>query len=264
MLLFPLLAGILSILFIIAILFPTIIVGFISGVTKSIAFGVLEYILLFLTYLGLSFIAIFFNVCVVYTTKVRFEGGNATLFDSIKFALSKTHLILVWSLVSATVGLVLRLIDEVAKNSGKIGEIIISIMNSLLGLMWSIITIFVVPAMVYDNLGPIDAIKKSVDVLKKTWGESLIKDFSFGLVEFLFILFGLIIGVILLFLSFNLGMIGIVIVLSLNVIYFISVILIFEVANSIFNTALYVYANKRELPAGYSKEIMDNTFRRKK
>jgi hypothetical protein len=38
---------------------------------------------------------------------VRLSGGDATFFDSIKFAFSRVHLILGWSVVSATVGLFL-------------------------------------------------------------------------------------------------------------------------------------------------------------
>jgi hypothetical protein len=70
-------------------------------------YGIVQYAIIFLTYLGLAFIATFFNVCVVYTVKIRFEGGNATFMESLKFALSKIGLIFYWSLISATVGLVL-------------------------------------------------------------------------------------------------------------------------------------------------------------
>jgi hypothetical protein len=186
LLLFPLLGGIFSIIFVFVMLFPTIISRVITEATQSIRFGALEYTLLFITYLGLSFIAVFFNVCVVYTTKTRFEGGNATFFESIKFAISKIHLIFVWSLVSATVGLILKILERASEKAGQMGKIILSIVRLMLGLIWSLVTIFVVPAMVYNNLGPIDAIKKSVHTLKKTWGESLIRAVGLGLVQFLF------------------------------------------------------------------------------
>ena len=77
----------------------------------------LQLFILFLTYLGLAFIATFFNVCVVYTTKKRFEGGNATFGESVEFAFSKIHLIFAWSLVAATVGLLLRILDNIADNA---------------------------------------------------------------------------------------------------------------------------------------------------
>ena len=200
LLLFPLLAGIFSILFMVAMVFPTIIIWFLKGTAQQ-SFGIFEYAIIFVTHLGLAFIATFFNVCVVYTTKERFNGGNATFGESIKFALSKVHLIFAWSLVSATVGLILRLLDRMAERSGHVGRIILSMLTAVLGLAWSIVTIFVVPGMVYHDLGPIEAIKRSVQTLRKTWGESLIRYLGLGLIEFLFIAAGVIIAVILFILA---------------------------------------------------------------
>ncbi|MBW2978106.1 hypothetical protein KY331_04640 [Candidatus Woesearchaeota archaeon] len=264
LLLFPLLGGIFSIIFIFAMLFPTIISRMITEVTQSITFGVLEYVLLFITYLGLSFIAVFFNVCVVYTTKTRFEGGNATFFDSIKYAISKIHLIFVWSLVSATVGLILKIIERMAEKVGQGGRIILMALRSILGMIWSIVTIFVVPAMVYSNLGPIDAIKKSINTLKKTWGESIVRVIGLGLVQFLFFILGVIIIIPLFILLSALGGIGILIGIIFVIVYFIGLFLIFGVANTIFNTALYVYADQGKIPQGYDQDILSNAFRVKK
>src|SRR3989338_9340657 len=193
LLLFPVFAGIFSILFLVALLFPTIILAFVQE--GEPVWGITAYALLFIAYLGLAFIATFFNVCVVYTAKKRFEGGNATFGESISFALSRVHLILMWSLLAATVGIILRAIDRSAEKAGGGARVVLKIMTSLLGMMWSIITIFVVPAMVYNNLGPVDAIKKSVQVLRKTWGESLVRHFGLGLVQFIFIIIGIVIAI---------------------------------------------------------------------
>lgn len=263
LLLFPLLAAVFSILFMLSLLFPTIIFSFMKGIGPE-SYGMFEYILLFITYLGLAFIATFFNVCVVYTTKKRFEGGNATFKESIGFAFSRVHLIFCWSLVSATVGLILRLIDGLAEKAGRSGEIALNVLNSILGMVWSILTIFVVPAMVYHNLGPMGAIKKSVAVLKKTWGESLIRYYGLGMIQFLFILLGIILTIPLLIIGVGLGLYGIVSVIIFIVLYFLIVILVFNVANTVFNTALFVYADSGKVPKGYSKEILGNAFRKKK
>lgn len=120
---------------------------------SSDSFQLFQYIIIFLTYFGLAFIATFFNVCVVYTAKVRFEGGNATFGQSIRFALSKLNLIFQWSLLSATVGLVLRILQSLASNFGKAGQVVANILIGLVGMAWSIVSIFVVPVLVYEGLG---------------------------------------------------------------------------------------------------------------
>lgn len=259
LLLFPLLGGIFSILFMVTMLFPTIVTSFMKGSGQS--YGITEYLIFFITYLGLAFIATFFNVCVVYTTKIRFEGGNATFWESINFARSKITLILTWSIIVATVGLILRLIDNLAERAGESGRLVLNILTSILGMMWSIITIFVVPAMVYHNLKPIDAIKQSIKTLKTTWGESLIRYFGLGTIEFLFFLLGIIVTFILFFALAGLGPVGIIITIVIAVLYFLGVILVFNVANTIFNTALYVYADTGKIPEGFSQEIMQNAFK---
>jgi hypothetical protein len=261
LLLFPLLAGIFSLLLIAVMIVPTVLMGVIASVADEP--GIFEFAVLFMVYLGLAFIATFFNVCVVYTTKKRFEGGNATFGESIKFSMSKIHLIFSWSLLSATVGLILRVIDRMAERAGGAGQIILRITTALIGMAWSIITIFVVPGMVYYNLGPIDAIKKSARTFSKTWGESLIRYLGLGLIETLFIVLGIVVFIPLLILLSNLGMAGIFIALVIGIIYFLAVILIFNVATTVFNTALFVYADKGKIPQGYSKEVMAGAFRRK-
>jgi hypothetical protein len=266
MLVFPMLAGIFSILYAAALLFPTIIVEFIKegsdrtfAVTNT-ATGTLEYFLLGLTYLGISFIATFFNTCVVYTAKVRFEGGDATFMDSIKFAFSKIGLVFSWSMVAATVGLLLSAIDNAAERMGGPGKVIVSILHTILGLAWSIVTIFVVPAMVYDNLGPIEAIKKSAQTVKNTWGESLIRHYGLGFISAIFIFLGFGLAVLLFMGAAGLGPTGMVAAASITGIYFLAVILVFQCANMVFNVALYAFANQKIIPSSIDEDILRDVF----
>lgn len=264
MLFFPVIAGVLSTAFAFLLLFPTIIVGLLhdQGGEGSTAFGALEYALVFTVYLGLAFITTFFNVCVVFTAKTRFEGGDATFLDSIRFAFGRTHLILAWSLVSATVGVLLYMLDNVAERAGFIGKLLLGAVRGILGAMWSIVTLFVIPAMVYHDLGPFEAIRRSVQTLKSTWGESLVRHYGLGLIQFLFLLLGFGLAVVLFMALGSLGTVGIVIALGVTVAYFLGVILVFTVANNIFNTALYAYANGHP-PSAFDAETLKNAFQAK-
>lgn len=260
MIAFPILAGVFSLIFMAAMILPTLGVDVLSKLTNNQT-QVFSYMIIFLVYLGLAFIATFFNVCVVFTTKTRFKGGDATFGDSLSFAFSKIHLIFSWSLVAATVGLLLRILDSMARKTKGVGRIIFLIMNSILGMVWSILTIFVVPGMVYYNLGPIAAIKKSAITLKRTWGESLIRYYGLGIAQFLFIILGIIIAIPIILFGALLGPIGITIAIIALIIYFLGVILVFTVANSVFNTALFVYADTGKIPLGFNEEVMKHTFK---
>ncbi len=258
LLLYPLLSSFFNLLFSAALLVPTIVVKFLQATTPdySALMGTTEYLLVFITYLGLAFISTFFNVCVVYTAKVRFEGGNATFGQSLGFAFRRIPTIFMWSLLSATVGLVLYLLDQFGQSLGKAGQILISILRGILGMLWSIMTIFVVPAMVYYNLSPFKAIKKSNETLKKTWGESIIRHYGLGLIQGLIIFIGIIITAVLLFLFYQAGIEVILIIVGIFLVFFLIVSMVFEVANKVFNTALFVYADKGKAPMGISDSMM--------
>ena len=224
--------------------------------------------MVFILYLGLAFFATFFNVCSVYTTRVRFEGGNATFMESIRFALGKIHGIFIWSLISATLGLLLRILDKVCQKAQESDNLVASILGfigriivSMFGVGWGLITAFVIPLMVYQDIGPIDAIKRSGAIFKKTWGESLIRDLGVGLIGSVITILGSAIFAGLGFLVAGMGKIAITTVIISGIIYITLCVTIFSLLGIIFNTALFVYADKGVMPQGYSKEIMATTFR---
>jgi hypothetical protein len=261
---FALLSFIFSTIYSIAMVVPSVVPALLENGVSQESLEIYHYLIIFLTYFGLAFIATFFNVCVVYTTKVRFDGGNATFGESLKFAFSRSGLIFQWSLIAATVGLILRLLDNLASRFGKIGEIVMRIIIGMLGLAWSILTIFVVPVLVYEGLGPIDAIKKSAQVIKHTWGESLIKSIGLGLIQFL--VMALIIvasGGLTYLLSSAFQEMGLIIGISVGILLVLLAGLIFSVASTIFNTALYVYANNNIIASGFNEEIVKGAFRHK-
>jgi hypothetical protein len=262
MLAFPFLAGVFSLLFTAALLFPTIIVQLLgqTGIA-AVAFGVVEYAALFVSYLGLAFIATFFNMCVVYTAKVRFSGGDATFMDSIRFSLSRVGQIFAWSMLAATVGIFLRLLDHIASNMGGVGKILLGLFRALLGMIWSIVVIFVVPAMVYDNLGPIDAVKKSAKTIQATWGESLIRHYGLGMVSGLFMFAGILLSIGLFYGLSMAGPPGVVAAIVISAVYFLAVFLLFNCANTVFNTALYVYASDGKVPENFDGAILAGAFR---
>ena len=258
LLLFPILSVIFSILFVISLIFPTFILGMFNEISMNT--GIAELVILFLLYLGLAFIATFFNVSTVYIIKQQFEGEKTSIKDSLKFSFSKIHLILAWSFVSAVVGVILRLLQVLARRARGPAAIVLHIFRNILSIGWSIATIFVVPVLVYKGTGPIESIKISSTTIKKTWGESLIRFFGLGLAEFIFILFG---GIAFIGLGLLLSLfspIGLIIGIILAVLYVLLTVLVFSIANTVYNTALFVYAESGKIPNGFNKNVLENAF----
>lgn len=258
LLLFPLIALLLSIAYLLAMLYPTLWLE--MSRDGSVEWDFANIVVTFLSYLGLAFIGTFSNMCVVYTAKKRFEGGDATFFESISFALGRIVQILGWATVSASVGMLLRGLDNMAERAGGLGEMVVGIFRSILGMVWSVVTLFVIPSMVYRNTGPIDAIKDSIRVLRKTWGESLVRSMGFGLVRFLVLLLG---GVVFtgLFTLVASSQTMVLVVIAGGIVYFVGVIFVFMLAEMIFNTALYAYASQGTRPPGYTQELLQGAIR---
>lgn len=258
---FPILSFVFSLLLILVFAVPYILSAIIDAFSSFAGWSFLHYFIVGLIYFGLAFIATFFNVCVVYTAATKFSNEDPKFWNTIKYAFSKTHLIAAWSVVSATVGLLLLLLENIAKKVKGVGGIFILVLRSLLGAAWSIATIFVVPVMVYKGLGPFAAIKESVSTLKKTWGEKLVGSVGMGMATFVFILVGFIVAVGMGFLLFPLGIPYLFVVIVLFVIYFVMVIIFFGVAQKIYDTALYSYAQTGVVVGGFSEEDLKNAFK---
>ena len=85
---------------------------------------------------------------------MRLRGENPTLQDGFRIASEHASAILGYAVIAATVGMILR---AIAGRSGVIGQIVVSI----IGFAWNVATFLVVPVLVVEKLGPIDAIKRS-------------------------------------------------------------------------------------------------------
>ena len=121
----------------------------------------------FLFYVVQYFVIFYFNVALVGATMIRMDGGAPTLGDGLRIANSRLGPILGYAVIAATVGVILRAVQE---RVGFLGRIIVG----MLGVGWTIATFLVVPVLVVRDQGPIESIKDSAGMLKRTWGENVI------------------------------------------------------------------------------------------
>ncbi|WP_462321475.1 DUF6159 family protein, partial [Halochromatium sp.] len=134
-------------------------------------------LLLWLFLLVTSFITNFFLTALVGGTLERLRGGDPTFGDGLALARQRAGVILGYSTVAATVGLVLSLLRGREQQPG-IGLLL----ASLGGFAWSVATFLVIPVLAAKNIGPIAAIKESVELLKRTWGEQLSVNVGLGVI----------------------------------------------------------------------------------
>jgi hypothetical protein len=256
LLIFPLISGICCLIVFASFAIPQIA----SGISwhppgKNAAF--IDYLTyygpLYLLYFCNYFIIVFFNVAIVACAMIRMEDGEPTITDGLSAAIARLPLIAGWALLSATVGLILRLIED---RSAKLGQFV----AGLLGVAWTIASFLVIPILVLEKTGPIAALSDSATLLKKTWGEQLISNFSFGLV---FTLFGLV-AIIPVGLGFMTGTKqGMLTGISVAVIYLLILSLIQSTLQTIFQAALYLYVQDGQAPPGFQADLLKNAISKK-
>lgn len=207
--------------------------------------GALQYVALFGIYVVVYFIAIFFNAAVIEMATIRFNGGDPVLKDGLKKSWSKAGRILQWAIVAATVGLIFRILRDQAKDNF-LAQILIGLVEGA----WNIVTFFAVPMAVYRDVGPIQAIKGSTSLVKRTFGESVAGIVSTGLIFFVLGLAGLIPLAIAFFLVPALF----VPMLVLAVLYWIILGAVNSAIDGILVAALYKYANEGTLPKAFTDQ----------
>ncbi len=203
-------------------------------------------------------VIIFFNAALVSCALMHFNGEEATLGDGLRAAGSRLPQILAWALVSATVGMLLKLLENVHEKVG-------AIVSAILGTAWNVITFFVVPILVVEEVGPIEAVRRSVAILKKTWGKALVGGFGLGLFKLLLALPG--IGLFFLGMFLMASVQPVLIgagVIGLALLYFLLWSLIGSALDTIFLTALYQFAAFEQVPEGFDRDAIEGAFRTKK
>jgi Family of unknown function (DUF6159) len=214
----------------------------------------LYYLLLFLVYFVNFFIIVFFNVALVGVANSRLMGGAWTIGDGLSLAWARKGTIVQWAFVAATVGIILRSLEE---RMGLLGRIIIK----LIGIAWTLACYFVVPVLAFEDLTPLAAIRRSSKLFKETWGERVIGGFSFGLVFLVLALPGFGVWIVAMMLG---GVTGMIVGGIIMVLYFLLLSVASSAVQGIFNTALYRYACFKQVPAGFDPESFAGAWTPKK
>ncbi len=251
---FPIVSGIGVIIVTLSFAFPMLLAGFFDALLKGHAqvFGLIAGLLF---YAAQYFVIIFSNAALVGAAMIRLEGGDPTVRDGFRIAWQHIGAILGYALIAATVGMILRWLSERGKTAGRI-------VSSVLGLAWSLATYLVVPVLVVEGVGPLEAIRRSTNLLRKTWGEQIVGNFSLGT------LFGLLGAVIILpavaivALAFSSRVIWLgVTVILLAALAIVLLGLISSTLNGIYVAAVYRYAVNGETGGFFDEHLIKEAFR---
>lgn len=234
---------------------PTILAGALDTMfTKDTQ--ILGYIVLFFFYLAQYTVIFFANTALVGAALIRLRGGDPTVGDGIRIAFSHFGVILGYALIAATVGMLLKMVSEKSKGLGRT-------IISLIGLAWNLATFLVVPVLAVENVGPIEAIKRSVRLLKKTWGEQIAGNLGmgafFGVLTFLILLFGIAASVFTAIYVQSIWLTAVVAAIFILILVFTG--LINSTLNGVYTAAVYLYAVDGRADGFFEPEMVKNAFK---
>ena len=188
-----------------------------------------------------SFVGVYFNVALAFGANEQIEGRRISVRDALGMAWSRRRVVFSWALLSAVVGTVIQAVES---RLGIFGRLL----GVLGGLAWAVATFLVVPVLAFEEVGPIEALKKSSHLIRTTFGTIARGALRFGV---------LFLGWILLAVAVIVA--GVVVALSgapvlgmpiavLGVIGFFVISMYLAAAGMYMRTILYRYATHRPLP----------------
>ena len=212
------------------------------------------YLAMFVFYFLAYFVIIFFNSGLIACVLKQMDGEQPTVGYGLAFAWQRLPQICGWALLASSVGMLLRMLEE---RVGFIGRLIVG----LLGMAWSVTSFLVVPVLVVEGSGPIESYRRSVDMLKRTWGEQIIGNVSFGLI---FALFGIVPAILLFMVAAKFGPSTLLAAGAILVVWLIALGLVQSTLQTIYQAAIYRYAANGEAPPGFNDGMIAEAFREKR
>lgn len=216
----------------------------------------LAYTRLFLFYVCTYFTVVFFNASLIMAVHLRLTGKDPTLMDGMRGAWARKSEIFWWVLLSATVGILLQAMK-------KRSEWVMQLIIGAIGVAWSLATFFVVPILVIEGKGPVEAVKESASTLRRTWGEELIGGFSYGGISFFFSLPAFAVAMFGVGYLVNGALVNGLLLIGAAIIYGLLLSLTMTTLSSIFHTAVYHFARTGSVPMGFDPTLLQSAFVKK-
>lgn len=259
LLVFPLVAGLSAIAVLVLFALGTIFLAplLLVGGNLSTSYEVVGLVLFLVAYFSTTFITVYATAALVGAARLKLDGQQPTASDGWRIARANLSRLLVWSLIAATVGLVIQIISSRFRGAAGI------IIGGIAGATWAIATYFVIPVIIYEKTSPWQSLGHSAKMFLNTFGRTLVTNIVLALIVGAGIVLAIVLGVLGLYLAFSgnslFGIVLIVSALGVGVLF----ALLGASAEGVLRAALYRYATTGRidpdmLPQAYRMSVRDS------
>jgi len=209
----------------------------------------------FAFYVLLSIVVVFWNSAIVANSHMRLSGGEPTFIYGVTKAFSRLHLIVIWGLISGTVGLLLKLIRNTnareVKNPGL--QMLLMVITWVFEVAWWIMTFFMIPLMIVEGRSIRESMREGKEMMMKTFGTNIVSGLGIQFIGFCFIVLSVLLAFVV---GSALGITSGLIIGGLGIAL---TLMWVTAAETVSVSALYVFAKTGEMPQIYKNNGM-NTF----
>ena len=205
-------------------------------------------------YVVLSSVTVFCNAALIHSANIALSGGTPSFRDGFAAAASRKGAVLGWGAFSGTVSLLMRVAEQ---RLGPLGRIF----AALGGLAWSMVTFRVLPVIVLDGISPQAAVRRSTELLRRTWGQQLGAVLGIGSVAFLLTVPSLVLFIALAAVGGTAGAVAGLIVCGLWVL---AVAVLSSALTGVYQTALYRFAADGVPPGAFAGADLQNAIRQRR
>lgn len=208
------------------------------------------YVLVLLVLFFAHQIIFFFNATLIDNLNHRFHNASTSLSKSLGVAILRFWKLYLWNLFGATAGIALMLFHAQFRKSKAVTKL-------LSNQHWLIASYFAVPIIVTENLSPIQALRKSGQLISDNWGAVIKPAFSYAmlvlsarLIAFIPLIIALIIG----------GKTNIFIGSFMTVFLMMLISMTNTSTRSILSLVLYLFAQEKMIAPGFDGKDLHSAF----
>jgi hypothetical protein len=262
LLIFPLLSALVMILLLGSFALPILMVhhalpAYLTSNSIDHSGRAASFLAIYVFYVVSYSVVMFFNSALIAVALRRLDGESASVGEGLQIALANLPAILGYALIAASVGTLLRVIEE---RVGLIGRIVVAIV----GATWTLATSMTLPVLVAENVGPVEAISRSLELLRRNWGENLIGNggISLGLSVIMAPL--LLLAILFFIFALSSKALGAMILAgTIMVLALIGSSLVSATLHAIYTAALYRFATGEKDNGGIAGAVLAGAFRQK-
>ncbi|WP_211472285.1 DUF6159 family protein [Actinocrinis puniceicyclus] len=217
--------------------------GFPAGPTHL---GIAGYGLGVLCYLALTAVSAYVNAALLIAVGQGMQGGQPNVGGALRCASRVLPSILAWSVVSSTVGLLVRALDRR-----------VPMVTAILGISWSALSFFALPVVVFEGVGPLRGTRRAAELLRSAWREEATGTLRLGGI---LLLLAIPAAPVLFFGFGSENVTAMLLAVAVCALWFGLCGLVLSCLTSVYRVAVYLYATTNVAPAQFTGVDLGRAF----